>query len=200
LRDKEDLEPSGDQDLGFQYMDGEHTSSFTDTTDQVNLDNGGELDDSNKSEFYRQGVMGLASVCAFRLHTKYPYLRKVDAEVRCGQQAADFPGWVQPYCEQGTMAPSALLDNASKTMDEVFLKMHEDKYDSQPKVLQRFKDTCAEQNVGLPEEVVGLFGYLRILSRIRSLNRLDRKSSSEGNGQEIDKHSREAKAARIRRS
>jgi hypothetical protein len=191
------VDTSENQQMEPGSMDEEFTS--VDEVNEGNMDiDSGELDDISKSQFHKEGVRALASVCAFRLHTKFPYLRKIVDGVP--SEAVNVPGWVQPYCEKGTTTPSSLLNDASITMEEIFLKMHGDFYDTQPKVIDRFLVTCKGQHVGLPEEVIKLFGYLRILARIRVLNRLDKKSTEADAGNDVDKNSRQAKHNRIRRS
>jgi len=155
----------------------------------------GTLEDSKDGTNYKEGIQGLAGICAFRLMKKYPYLAKAEASIL--QQV---PQWVEPYSATGRTMPSALLSRAAMKMDEVFLGMHTQFVDRQPKVIKRFFSAVELLDVGLPKEAILLFGKLRLLVRVRCLNR-QRKSEQARNStpstSDINKDSRQAKTAKI---
>lgn len=138
---------------------------------------------TNSDPVYIAGLESLAGVVAHRLRGKHPEL--------AGDGAVQIPAWVSHYTKKGFKTPSESFRTAATEMDKVFITMHKTGLDSGPKVVRRFVEQVQSLDVDLPVAAILEFGRLRLLTRIRSVNRarknsraLKRKSNQEEFDQE----------------
>jgi len=155
---------------------------------------------SNENSSYFQGVIGIAGIVAYRLRKRFPQLSSGTAIA-----SGVLPQWVEPYSKSGRSVPSDEFESAARQMDVIFRRMHNEKksyVDTEAFVLKRFNQEVVKLSIQIPIEVVALFGRLRLLVRVRCINKnrrsLQAKKANEAakNNSRPKKHTRGARTAK----
>jgi len=127
---------------------------------------------------YLQGVTGLAGIVAFRLMHKFPYLADLSKSA-----LGPLPQYVEPYSKPGRCVPAEFLDKAAQEMDKEFRQLHNHKkyfVHNERNAVKNFCSAINKMNLqNIPKEAVALFGRLRLMERIRCINRQQRNTRAQ---------------------
>jgi hypothetical protein len=171
-------------------MDGE--SDLEDTSGEDVEEQEGGID------FYNSGIHALAGITAFRHRVKHPHLQDP-----CSSRLEKLPAWVEPYSRTGRASPTPnFADNVCK-MDNVFKQMHfsqPDLVDRERAVVARFVERVLANEIEVPEEVAWTFGRLRLLARLRALNKSKRHRRALQAAKEKEENARKAREKREERA
>jgi cell division protein FtsL len=153
--------------------------------------------------FYKSGLRAVASIIAYGLRHKFPQLTS-----SVSQLPAQYPVWVSHYSSRGMCPPTETLVEMVNKMDTIFIKIHGDSIQKGKGVARRFIELITSDNASYPKEVVAAFAVLRILIRVRALNKRNKNQKQEEadaakpaknkeTSQKVKKNSRQSRVNKI---
>lgn len=151
-------------------------------------------DDYRSQYFYERGLFALAAIVAHKVKDSHP--NYVSAEQGL---PTTVPVWVEHFSSRGMAAPTPDLVQFVTEMDKHFHYIHGDSVQKEKGLLTSFSDLMKTVCPIIPSKIVRAFARLRILVRVRALNKRNRDQKKEDKEKEKeDKDTRQGKVNRQR--
>lgn len=143
--------------------------------------------------FYERGLYALASIVAYKIKKKSPeYISEVNPV------PTDYPVWVEHFSVRGMAPPSAQLIDFVKVMDRNFHNLHGESVQKDKGLVKLFQNHIKVTAPKIPKLIVSVFAKLRILIRVRALNKRNKDQKKVAAQQnKLDKNSRQANVNKV---
>lgn len=150
-------------------------------------------EDYNGNAFYDQGLSALASIVAYKVKNKLP--EYVSAE---NSLPTNYPVWIEHFSETGMSPPTGQLLDYVRQMDRKFHNIHGESVLKDSKLVQMFVDHMQVSASNIPTQLVRVFIKLRILVRVRALNKRNNNQKKDAaNKAKFDKDCRQAEVNKV---
>jgi hypothetical protein len=143
--------------------------------------------------FYERGLFALSSIVAYKVKSKSP--EYIDTSQKL---PSNYPIWIEHYSSRGMSPPTAQLVGFVKLMDKHFHHIHGESILKDKGLIKLFTNHMQVIAPEIPKTIVSVFAKLRILVRVRALNKRNRNKKKEDAAREKqDKNSRQANVNRV---
>jgi hypothetical protein len=151
--------------------------------------------------FYASGLHAVASIIAYQLRHTFPQYTSPESEL-----PSQYPIWVAHYSSRGMCPPTDALVEMVGNLDNLFNQIHGQSINKGKGLVKSFVATCRADNESYPAKVVAAFTVLRILIRVRALNKRNKNqkkdeaeqaSLAKKKSQQEEKNSRQSRVNKI---
>jgi hypothetical protein len=144
--------------------------------------------------FYERGLFALSSIVAFKVKSKSPEYTDTSHQ----KLPSNYPIWIEHYSSRGMSPPTAQLVDFVKLMDRNFHNIHGESILKEKGLVKLFTNHMHVMAPEIPKNIVSVFAKLRILVRVRALNKRNRNKKKEDAARaKHDKNSRQANVNRV---
>lgn len=123
--------------------------------------------------FYSSGLHALASILANQLKNRFPQYTSAESQL-----PTKFPTWIAHYSTRGMCPPTEDLVDMVKNLDKLFNNIHGQSINKGRGLVKSFVNIVTTEN-SYPSKVVSAFAVLRILIRVRALNKRNKNQKQE---------------------
>ena len=143
--------------------------------------------------FYERGLYAIASIIAFKVRNKLPDFKDSNKKLptKC-------PTWIEHYSARGMCPPTTQLVDFVKVMDRNFHNIHGETILKEKGLVKTFTSLIQITAPQIPCQIVSVFAKLRILIRVRALNKRNKDQKKEDAlHDKLDKNSRQAQVNKV---